>query len=549
MSMPYGKSPSPYPAEANFFGALLDTAQQEYPLIEKENAAHATNSPPVAPGATVTIWVTVDVPKTAEPGNYSGTLRIEAEGEKPVSADIKLEVLPWTLPDTDTWRTWVELIQSPDTLAMEYELPLWSDRHWQMIARSLELIGNTSSRVIYVPLIAQTNNGNSESMVRWIRKSDGTFDYDFSIIDRYLDLARKHMGEPRVVVFEVWELYLVDKKRHAGAAGQQAAAIEYLEGRNALAESGPIVTLLDPQTGKTENLLLPHYDEEASRALWEPVFAALRQRMEKRGLTDAMMIGTMSDVVPTRSELDFFKDVTGNLPWVSHAHHPAPAHLAPIGYQTRVWNIHFSDYDPIGTRHYGWKGDLLMADYERHGFINQLSFTYWRHLGEFNITGMQRGIGRIGADFWSVIRDRNNRRVGTVASRYPQSSRRNLDIFASLLAPGPDGPVATPNYEIFREGIQECEARIFIENALTDEVLREKLGPDLADRCQTALDERLLAMWRGLSSQQLTGPTWHYLVWRGWANVAGHPWFMGSLWEDRTRTLFQLAAEVETALR
>ena len=106
-----------------------------------------------------------------------------------------MKVLEWTLPDTGSWRTWVEMIQSPDTLAAEYDLQLWSEEHWRMIAQAFKLIGEMGSRVVYVPLICHTNHGNEESMVRWAVQDDGGYKHDFSIMDKYLDVAVKHMGE------------------------------------------------------------------------------------------------------------------------------------------------------------------------------------------------------------------------------------------------------------------------------------------------------------------------------------------------------------------
>ena len=100
------------------------------------------------------------------------------------------------------------MIQSPDTLSVEYGVPLWSPKHWDLIARSMDYVGAVGSHVLYAPLIAQSNAGNAESMVRWIKKGDGTYDYDFSVLDKYLDLAEKHMGKPQVVVFNVWDWYM-----------------------------------------------------------------------------------------------------------------------------------------------------------------------------------------------------------------------------------------------------------------------------------------------------------------------------------------------------
>ena len=176
------------------------------------------------------------------------------------------------------------------------------------------------------------------------------------------------------------------------------------------------------------------------------------------------------------------------------------------------------------------------------GFIDY-SHSVWRNVAEFTITGDQRGIGRLGGEFWSVVKDRKGQRRGTVTERFPESSWRNLDPWAPLLAPGADGAVATTRFEMLREGAQDCEARIFIERALTDAPSREKLGDDLARRCREALAERLRAMWRASSSLLLTqtrsgdgGPQS--------LSIAGHTWFVGSLWQERNRKLYSLAAEV-----
>ncbi len=74
---------------------------------------------------------------------------------------------------------------------------------------------------------------------------------------------------------------------------------------------------------------------------------------------------------------------------------------------------------------------------------------------EIQITGYQRGLGRIGADYWPVVRDKRGRRVGYIWEQYPQSLWHSCNMFSHMLNPGPDGPVATTRYEQMREGMQE----------------------------------------------------------------------------------------------
>ena len=106
-------------------------------------------------------------------------------------------------------------------------------------------------------------------------------------------------------------------------------------------------------------------------------------------------------------------------------------------------------------------------------------------MSAFNITGGQRGGGRMGGDFWKVVRGAKGVRSGAVWARYPENNWRNLDLIDWFLAPGPEGPVATARLENLREGVQECEARIIIESALTNADRKSQLGEDLASRAQT----------------------------------------------------------------
>ena len=83
---------------------------------------------------------------------------------------------------------------------------------------------------------------------------------------------------------------------------------------------------------------------------------------------------------------------------------------------------------------------------------------------------------------------------------------------------------------MIRDGLQECEARIFIESIMLSDESRKQLGKDLVDRCR-----RLLNLRRSYvhSSQGLRG-----------AIV-----FLGTGRQDRVRQLYSLAGEVESEMK
>ena len=581
------KLPSPYPVYTQRLGALAEKPLAEFPVLAaasddfwptlRPDAAQIT---PVR-GAVVPIWISVKVPPDCPAGEYAGSVQVEAAGENPVQVPVELRIADWSLPDTQDFRTWVDMIQCPDTLALEYKVPLWSERHWELIAQSFKLIGETGGRTVYVPLIAHTDLGNEQSMVRWLKQRD-KYDYDFSNLERYLDVAEKNMGRPKLVVFVVWDVYMIpasDASDGSKGAWRQKDVAEHLRTTSGKLGRGPMVTLLDPATGKTELATLPpHFDPAVSKPLWQPLFERLLAGMRKRGLEDKSMLGLQSDAWASQQEHQLFKDISGGWPWVVQSHEGFCTNwsrmmdsddklmhgISKIGYQARVWAVTFSDdnadrgpgYAGGLQSHRGWSRPDLVAQFDR--FSREFSSNvYWQHLAETAVTGSQRGNGRLGADYWKVIKNKNGKRVARAHDRYPESTWHLLTLPESLLAPGPEGPVASDELEAYREGLQECEARIVIERALGDKDLRAKLGADLLRRCEEYLQERHLRMWLSLSDLQLFydypgvkwGPSYMASSWRAGSNVGGSHWFLSSGYQQRTAELFSLAGEVEKKLR
>jgi len=540
-----------YPTAATRFDALAETPPAVVPV--RESRAHwrsrrVTGQPKPVFGAVLPVWVTVRVPTWARAGEYRGTLTVILSGKVIAGVPVELCLCGWKLPPPSAYHTFAEFIQSPDTLAIGYDVPPWSPRHFALIEKSMKLLGEVGSRSVYIPLICETNLGNAQSMIRWVRNADGSYTHDFSILDRYLQIARIHLRKPRVVCLAVWDTYL-EGGRYTGGPKYTPKAIT--EDRKTHEGLGPAVSLLDRATGKVERLVLPEYSDPRSRALWEPLFRQIRTRIKALDLEDAVMLGLVTDTTPTKEVVSLFKELMPGTPWVRQSHGLGKAlHGVPYGYSATVWGARFVT-GPDVARTYGWKRPELVVHFPRSGGMDGFPMTTQRLMAEVNIAGHQRGIGRLGAEFWPVLKNKRGQRVGRISGgRYPKTSWRALNIVSSYLAPGPDGPVATARLEMVREGVQECEARIFIERVLTDEVLRAKLGDELASRCQTILDERTRALLRGTSSLLLTG---HYNAessrgWWGRPGLLGADWFIGSGWQQRTRKLFALAGDVAKRL-
>jgi len=579
-----------YLRQPQLLGALWDAPPEEIGVSTGRRSRRQSPedprlppSPESVPGAVVPVWLTVSVPRSAAPGRYVGSATVRAEGTPSANVPIQVEVADWTLPDTDNFTAWVDMIQSPDTLALEYDVPLWSQRHWELIARSMKLLKGVGNQVLYVPLIAETNLGNAESMVRWIDRGNRRYGYDLSVLDKYLDHCLKHMGRPSIVVLYVWDIYFAAYKQLKPLNDELELSRKVNDAKEAYRGKGPVVTFVDPATGTTEARHLPLLTDPESEGLWKGLLAEVRRRIEQKGLWDRVMLGTMSDAWPTKSEIDFYTAVAGNMRWFSDSHPGVDrltqsmkvlasgrasrfqrervypnvknasdevAVLSKVGYSARVWSNVFGEQTPTGDSRRGWNRPELYIMHDRHADRHPMA--RWRLLPEENIIGEQRGIGRLGGDWWKCVRGRGGRRVGLARGRYPQSTWRNLDMNIQTMAPGPNGAVATHRFENIREGVQACEARIAVERALGDPERRKGLGQELARKAEELLRRRASLLTKASSSLQLGGPDHYYILnSRGffqWPNLAGHCWYLSSDWQQADLELFNMAGAVSRRL-
>jgi hypothetical protein len=151
-----------------------------------------------------------------------------------------------------------------------------------------------------------------------------------------------------------------------------------------------------------------------------------------------------------------------------------------------------------------------------------------------------RGVGRVGADFWDVLVDKRGRRRTPIHKRYIKKGDHAVNLQYSvyhLFQPGKDGPVASARMENLREGIQEAEARAFIERALLDPAKKARLGGTLAKKCRDVLDERVRALVKARSGAK-----------GGKSSDPGWREFREGDWQERSGKLFAAAGEVAARL-
>ena len=153
------------------------------------------------------VWVEVRVPENAKPGVYTVKAKLMSalygQDESVVAeVEIPLTVDSYVLPKAQDWKFYLDLWQHTSNIARKHDVILWSDEHFEVLksyAESLAALGQKSITVCATETpwdgqsceaeITYKGNVYEYSMIPVTRRADGTFDYDYSIMQRYVDLC------------------------------------------------------------------------------------------------------------------------------------------------------------------------------------------------------------------------------------------------------------------------------------------------------------------------------------------------------------------------
>jgi hypothetical protein len=492
-------------------------------------------------GAVQPVWITVRVPADARPGQYTGSLTVAARDCTPVEVPLRLRVIDWALPDANDFTPRLDIVQSPESVAMAYDVGLWSDEHLALLDKTFALLKPLAAKTVYISAIRRTHFGNEHAMVRWVRDADGELQPNFDHVEAYLDVAVRHLGKVPGVILYCWEP--VSSMGHAGGTG----------GAGRTHDKPILYTLWDRKRDRLKKRKGPAWGTPEAKAFWGRFNKGITAVLRKRGLEGSMLYGLIGDARPTKQAMDDITTGVKDAKWAVHSHHDCKNWMGyDIGMCVALWGIHLNVVDPKNGRGYGWRSGWWLAYYPRE-FSLTSSLVEQRYklemwMGAFSQHEMRRfgksrtacGLGRIGGDFWIVLKDSRGRRRYSLPGRYPESYWGQLNLnycIPHILGRGERGPLPTVRSEAFREGIQEVEARVFIERALLDKARRARLGDDLAGRCRTFLDERIRMVNRAGKPRK--------------DQVSRLPHGVGRLdpdWRKKGEMLFEFAAEVAKRL-
>jgi len=138
---------------------------------------------------TQPVWLSIAVPQNAVAGKYTGKLQVVADGKIQL-LDYVINVKPYALPKPKDWQFHLDLWQNPYSVARVHQVKPWSQQHFESMKPYMQMLANAGQKTITVSMIYDPWRGQTydiyASMIKWIKKKDGTWAYDYTIFDKWV---------------------------------------------------------------------------------------------------------------------------------------------------------------------------------------------------------------------------------------------------------------------------------------------------------------------------------------------------------------------------
>ena len=212
---------SPFPVKMDLEEFVTDDD-----LIEKADILLGCETRESAPNTPSAMWVELEVPADAKPGDYEIKVTLFASDynsdERVVATEtVRLKVYDVLLPEARDVSFYLDLWQHNSNIARKHDVPLWSDEHFAVIEKYVSAISELGQKSITVVAseipwagqgcyVEHKYGGDlyEYSCISITKELDGSFSYDFSKMQRYIDLCTSYgiSGDIEVIgLVNIWD--------------------------------------------------------------------------------------------------------------------------------------------------------------------------------------------------------------------------------------------------------------------------------------------------------------------------------------------------------
>ena len=153
---------------------------------------HLTPALDIKQHTTQPVWVSVKVPrKNIIKGIYRGTVTVKEDGKVLAELPLMVTVKDHILPEPKDWTFHLDLWQNPYAVARYYNVEPFSQAHFDLMRPIMKRYADAGGKVITASIMHKPWNGQTydpfESMVTWMKKADGTWWFDYTVFDKWVE--------------------------------------------------------------------------------------------------------------------------------------------------------------------------------------------------------------------------------------------------------------------------------------------------------------------------------------------------------------------------
>ena len=153
---------------------------------------HVTPALDIKANTTQPVWVSVKVPReNIIKGMYRGTVTVKEDGKVLAELPLTVTVKNHVLPAPKDWAFHLDLWQNPYAVSRYYNVEPFSKEHFDLMRPIMKRYADAGGKVITASIMHKPWNGQTfdpfESMVTWMKKADGSWWFDYTGFDKWVE--------------------------------------------------------------------------------------------------------------------------------------------------------------------------------------------------------------------------------------------------------------------------------------------------------------------------------------------------------------------------
>lgn len=174
------------------------------------------------------VWVEIAIPENAKPGIYTGSVDVYShtmfEDEKICrSLPFEITVKNACLPKPEQFRFHLDLWQHLSNISRKHEVTLWSVEHFKLLEGYVESLSRLGQKAITIVASEIPWSGQGcfkysgyvsdlfeYNMIKVEKNSEGKYSYDFSAIEKYIEICFKYGIDKEIEVFGLTNIWVFE---------------------------------------------------------------------------------------------------------------------------------------------------------------------------------------------------------------------------------------------------------------------------------------------------------------------------------------------------